>query len=106
LEKAHIATHEAAVVLPSSGSRRIQDDHQLPPSGRDPVTADHLPAGEIKVAALADAATQTTAPIIAATPNAEGKAGPEAAITGPMRAVATRPPVRATALLSPDAAPV
>src|SRR5271170_2720066 len=42
----------------------------------------------------------------AATPKAESKAGPDDAITGPIRAVATNPPVRATALLSPDAAPV
>src|ERR1700726_1258489 len=47
-----------------------------------------------------------TAPIAAATPKAESRAGPEDAITGPIRAVATNPPVRATALFSPDAAPV
>jgi hypothetical protein len=65
-----------------------------------------FPAGAINVAALAAATKQMTAPIAAATPKAESKAGPDDAITGLMRAVATNPPVRATALFSPDAAPV
>jgi hypothetical protein len=47
-----------------------------------------------------------TAPIAAATPKAESKADPDEDITGPIRDVATNPPVRATALFSPDAAPV
>ena len=63
-------------------------------------------AGAINIAALAAATEQMTAPIAAATPKAESKAGPDDAITGPIRAVATNPPVRATALFSPDAAPV
>jgi hypothetical protein len=47
-----------------------------------------------------------TAPIAAATPKAESKADPDDAITAPIRGVATNPPVRPTALFSPDAAPV
>src|SRR5712672_3629485 len=62
--------------------------------------------GAINVKALAAATEQMTAPIAAATPKAESSASPEDAITGPIRAVATNPPVRATALFSPDAAPV
>jgi hypothetical protein len=65
-----------------------------------------FPGGAINMAALAAAAKQITAPIAAATPKAESKAGPDDAITGPIRAVAINPPVRATALFSPDAAPV
>ena len=65
-----------------------------------------FPAGAINVAALAAATEQMTAPIAAATSKAESKAYPDDAITGPIRAVATNPPVRATALFSPDAAPV
>ena len=61
--------------------------------------------GAINIAALAAAAAQMTAPITAATPKAESKADPDDAITGPIRDVATSPPVRATALFSPDAAP-
>jgi hypothetical protein len=62
--------------------------------------------GVINMAAHAAANEQVTAPIAAATAKAESKAGPDDAITGPIRAVATNPPVRATALFSPDAAPV
>jgi hypothetical protein len=58
------------------------------------------------VAAHAAAAKQRTAPIAAAISKAESKADPDDAITGPIRAVATNPPVRATALFRPDAAPV
>ena len=47
-----------------------------------------------------------TAPVAAAIAEAESKAGPDDDRTGPMRDVATNPPVRATALFSPDAAPV
>jgi hypothetical protein len=65
-----------------------------------------FPGGAINVKALAAATEQMTAPIAAATPKAESNAGPDDAITGPIRAVATNPPVRATALFSPDAAPV
>jgi hypothetical protein len=65
-----------------------------------------FPAGTINTAALAAATEQMTAPIAAATPKAESKAAPDDAITGPTRAVATNPPVRATALFSPDAVPV
>jgi hypothetical protein len=65
-----------------------------------------FPAGAINIAALAAAAAQMTAPIAAATPKAESKAGPDDAITGPIKAIATNPPVRATALFNPDAAPV
>jgi hypothetical protein len=65
-----------------------------------------FPGRAINVKALAAAVEQMTAPIAAATPKAESKAGPDDAITGPIRAVATNPPVRATALFSPDAAPV
>jgi hypothetical protein len=38
--------------------------------------------------------------------NAVISAGPFAAMTDPISAVTTRPPVRATALLKPDADPV
>jgi hypothetical protein len=65
-----------------------------------------FPGEAINVKALAAAAEQMTAPIAAATPKAESSAGPDDAITGPIRAVATNPPVRAAALFSPDAAPV
>src|ERR1700680_2365831 len=65
-----------------------------------------FPGAAINVKALAAAAEQMTAPIAAATPKAESNAGPDDAITGPIRAVATNPPARATALFSPDAAPV
>jgi len=65
-----------------------------------------FPAGANNMAALAAATKQTTAPIVAAMPKAESKAGPDDANTGPIRAVATNPPVRATALFNPDAAPV
>ena len=65
-----------------------------------------FPTGAINIAALAAANEQMTAPIAAAISKAESKADPDDAITGPIRAVATNPPVRATALLSPDAAPV
>ena len=65
-----------------------------------------FPAGAINAAALAAATEQRTAPIAAAIPKAESKADPDDAITGPIRDVATNPPVRATALFSPDAAPV
>ena len=62
--------------------------------------------GAIKAAALSAAAAQMKAPIAAAMPKAENKADPVDAKTGPIRAVATRPPVRATALFNPDATPV
>jgi len=62
--------------------------------------------GAIQAAALSAAAAQMKAPITAAVPKAENKAGPVDAKTGPIRAVATRPPVRATALFNPDATPV
>jgi hypothetical protein len=62
--------------------------------------------GAIHVNALAAAAAQITAPIAAATPKAGSNAGADDAITGPIRAIATNPPVRATALFRPDAAPV
>ena len=65
-----------------------------------------FPAGAINVAALAAAIEQMTALIAAATSKAESKADPDDAITCPIRAVAIKPPVRATALFSPDAAPV
>jgi hypothetical protein len=65
-----------------------------------------FPGGAINVKALAATTGQMTAPIAAATPKAERNADPDDAITGPIRAVATNPPVRATALFSPDAAPV
>ena len=77
----------------SNGHRRSPDDWTLS-------------AGAINVAALAAANEQMTAPIAAAAPKAESKPGPDDAITGPIRAVAINPPVRATALFSPDAAPV
>ena len=48
---------------------------------------------------------QSAAPAAAATPNAFKSASPDAIITEPISAVATNPPVRATVLLSPDAAP-
>ena len=65
-----------------------------------------FPPERINIAALAAATEQMTAPIAAAIPKAESKAGPDDAITGPIRAVATNPPIRATALFSPDATPV
>src|ERR1700692_1537442 len=65
-----------------------------------------FPGRPINVKARAEASEQVTAPIAAATPKAESNAGPDDAITGPIRAVATNPPVRAAALFSPDAAPV
>ena len=65
-----------------------------------------FPTEAINIAALAAANEQMTAPMAAATSKAESKVGPVDAITGPIRAVATNPPVRATALFSPDAAPV
>jgi hypothetical protein len=49
------------------------------------------------MAALAAAAAQMTAPIAAATPKAEGNAGPDDAITGPIRAV-----VRISLMVSGD----
>ena len=55
--------------------------------------------------ALSEAPTQRPAPTNAATPKALTSAGPTAAITDPISAVATRLPVRATALFNPDAAP-
>jgi hypothetical protein len=46
-----------------------------------------FPPGRINIAALAAATKQMTAPIAAAMPKAERKAGPDDAITGPTRAV-------------------
>jgi hypothetical protein len=57
----------------------------------------------IQKKALNDAATHVAAPTIAARSNADRNAGPEAIMTDPMSAVATSPPVRATALLNPEA---
>ena len=53
--------------------------------------------------ALNAATEQAAAPAIIAAWNAASSAGPCAARTVPSRAVATRPPVRATALLKPEA---
>ena len=69
-----------------------------------------LPGGkhdhrDIKNHALSAAPTQSAAPTNAATPNALTSAGPAADITDPINAVAVSPPVRATALFNPDAAP-
>jgi hypothetical protein len=67
----------------------------------------HLRAGRfIQNNALNDAATHVAAPTIAARSNAVRNAGPEPIITDPIRAVAISPPVRATALLKPEAEPV
>jgi uncharacterized protein (DUF427 family) len=60
---------------------------------------------EISRNALNDAPTQSAAPTAAAQPKATRSDGPLATITEPMRAVATNPPVRATALFNPEAAP-
>lgn len=59
----------------------------------------------MKTKALSDAPAHSAAPTIVATPKALTSAGPAADITAPISAVATNPPVRATALFSPDAAP-
>src|SRR5207248_11223495 len=91
----HAADHRAGKTLAQDHPARLRP--QLP--GVTSFCA-------IKVKALIDAATQSPAPTIAATPNADSRAGPVEARTAPMRAVATRPPVRAAALLSPEAAPV
>ena len=67
----------------------------------------HLGEGKfIQRKALNDAARHVTAPTIAAISSAVRNAGPEAIMTDPISAVATSPPVRATALLNPEADPV
>ena len=63
-------------------------------------------APEIKVNANALASTAKIAPINAATRNSCVRASPLAARMLPMSAVAIRPPVRARALLKPEAEPV
>src|SRR6266404_746748 len=55
--------------------------------------------------ALKEAPKQSAAPTAAAPSKAARSDGPFATITEPMRDVATNPPVRATALFNPEAAP-
>jgi len=87
----------------ASGALRLRADADIKPAvERSPALHDWR---ETSKNALKEAPKQSAAPTAAAPSKAARSDGPLATITEPMRAVATNPPVRATALFNPEAAP-
>src|SRR5216684_2480724 len=85
------------------GALRLRADADINPAvERSPALHDWR---ETSKNALKEAPKQSAAPTAAAPSKAARSDGPLATITEPMRDVATNPPVRATALFNPEAAP-